>query len=61
MMINCFQISNTILKYAFEEYRGELYSMNLSCSGGGLPESGCLFFKVIGNTDITNGRNGSFK
>ena len=20
--------------------------MNLSCSGGGLPESGCLFFKV---------------
>ena len=24
--------------------------MNLSCSGGGLPESGCLFFKVAGNT-----------
>ena len=27
----------------------------LSCSGGGLPESECLFFKVIGMTNISNG------
>ena len=31
--------------------------MNLSCSGGGLPESGCLFFKVGGMTDIREGYN----
>ena len=31
--------------------------MNLSCSGGGLPESGCLFFKVGGPTCVTNGKN----
>ena len=29
--------------------------MNLSCSGGGLPESGCLFFKVQGITNTTEG------
>ena len=29
--------------------------MNLSCSGGGLPESGCLFFKVQGTTNTTKG------
>ena len=34
------------LGYDLEDYIGELYRMNLSCSGGGLPESGCLFFKV---------------
>ena len=34
---------------------GELYRMNLSCSGGGLPEGGCLFFKVIGTTNTTEG------
>ena len=34
--------------------------MNLSCSGGGLPESGCLFFKVGGAANITSGRIGSF-
>ena len=35
--------------------------MNLSCSGGGLPESGCLFFKVAGSTlssgNVINGRH----
>ena len=31
--------------------------MNLSCSGGGLPESGCLFFKVGGLNYVTNGKN----
>ena len=34
--------------------------MNLSCSGGGLPESGCLFFKVaarqLNSGNVTNGR-----
>ena len=50
-----------------EDYIGELYRMNLSCSGGGLPESGCLFFKVgvlrfrdseVRNFGhVTNGRN----
>ena len=47
------QINGDKLAYDFEEYRGELYRMNLSCSGGGLPESGCLFFKVIGITNLT--------
>ena len=36
---------------------GELYRMNLSCSGGALPESGCLFFKVGGEGYVTNGNN----
>ena len=31
--------------------------MNLSCTGGGLPESGCLFFKVGGNTNLTKGKS----
>ena len=38
--------------------------MNVSCSGGGLPESGCLFFKVTATGQnqqnsgyVTNGRN----
>ena len=31
--------------------------MNLSCSGGGLPESGCLFFKVFGMSNVTNGKS----
>ena len=43
--------------YDLEEYLGELYRMNLSYSGGGLPESGCLFFKVVGKSYVTNGKN----
>ena len=43
------------LVYEIENYVGELYRMNLSCSGGGLPESGCLFFKVAGNTSTVVG------
>ena len=50
MSTPCFQIHEDQLAYDTEEYMGELYLMNLSCSGGGLPESGCLFFKVAGNT-----------
>ena len=44
------------LAYSVTEYIGELYRMNLSCSGGGLPESGCLFFKVGGRTNLTKGK-----
>ena len=32
---------------------GEVYRMNLSCSSG---ENGCLFFKVLGMTGITDGK-----
>ena len=49
------QIYINQLAYNFEEYIGELYRMNLSCSGGGLPESGCLFFKVSGIANISEG------
>ena len=42
-----------LLGYDLEAYVGELYHMNLSCSGGGLPESGCLFFKVRGQSYVT--------
>ena len=49
------QIHIDHLVYNFEVYMGELYRMNLSCSGGGLPESGCLFFKVFGSTNISEG------
>ena len=31
--------------------------MNLSCFGGGLPESGCLFFKVFGISNVTNSKS----
>ena len=65
--INCiifnifyFQINRTILDYGIGEYLGELYRMNLSCSGDGLPENGCLFFKVLGTTNVTNGKIDSF-
>ena len=45
------------LGYDMEDYIGELYRMNLSCSGGGLPKSGCLFFKVAGISNVINGKN----
>ena len=33
--------------------------MNLSCSGGGLPEDGCLFFKglMLGKSYVTDGKS----
>ena len=40
-----------------DEYEGELYRMNISCTAEGLPRSGCLFFKVFGTTQVTNGRS----
>ena len=58
------QIATDELGYDLEDYTGELYRMNLSCSGGGLPESGCLFFKatVTGQREqkfgnVTNGKS----
>ena len=44
-----------MLAYSINEYLGELYQMNLSCFDEALPMSGCIFFKVIGSTNITNG------
>ena len=51
----CFQIHKDQLAFDAEDYVGELYRMNLSCSSEGLPESGCLFFKVIGMTNTIEG------
>ena len=48
-----YQIDGDEFAYDFEEYEGELYRMNLSCSSKGLPKNGCLFFKVIGQANIT--------
>ena len=57
------QITTDELGHDLENYVGELYRMNLSCSGRELPESGCLFFKVGGlrlrerkSGYVTNGR-----
>ena len=47
------QVMRSSLTYDLTEYVGELYRMNLSCSDG---RNGCLFFKVIGTTDIRNGQ-----
>ena len=47
------QVRRDELYYVLDEYVGELYRMSLSCSGEGLPQNGCLFFKVIGQTNIT--------
>ena len=50
-----FQIHRDKLAFGTKDYLRELYRMNLSCSGGGLPESGCLFFKVGRKTNTTKG------
>ena len=31
--------------------------MNISCTAEGLPKSGCLYFKIFGTTQVTNGRS----
>ena len=53
------QVFTSTLSYNVKEYEGELYRMNLSCSGAGLPQSGCLFFKVGGRTYVSNGKQKS--
>ena len=52
---NSLQINKDELAYSVDDFMGELYQINLSCTGGGLPESGCLFFKVQGITSVANG------
>ena len=52
---NTMQVNSTLLAYSIEDLKGELYRMTLSCPGGKLLESGCLFFKVAGVANITNG------
>ena len=53
---NYIQFHDHQLAYGTDNYTGELYRMNLSCSDGGLPESGCLFFKVAGSTSTIEGK-----
>ena len=48
--LNSNQINSSVLIYTFGEFDGELFRMNLSCSSKG---SGCLWFKVVGETDLT--------
>jgi hypothetical protein len=44
------------LAYDADEYKGELYRMNISCfAEGQLPSSGYLYFKVLENAMINNG------
>ena len=42
----------TELAYDRLDYIGEVYRMNISCLNG---DDGCLFFKVLGTTDLTKG------
>ena len=55
------QIHDHQLVYRTGEYVGELYRMNLSCSSDGLPESGCLFFKLAGNTSTIEGKKPCYR
>ena len=50
------QVHRDQLYYVSDEYVGELYRMSLSCSGEGLPQNGCLFFKVIGQTNVNESK-----
>ena len=52
------QIHTDLLENDLAEYMGELYRMNLSCNSSSdqiPPTHGCLFFKVYGDTAITEG------
>ena len=55
IMHNSLQINKDELAYSVDDFMGELYQIKLSCTGEGLPESGCFFFKVQGETNITTG------
>ena len=52
-------IHEDLSEYSFTEYMGELYRMNLSCNSSDYeekpPMNSCLFFKVFGDTKITDG------
>ena len=60
------QINQKNLPYNIDDYQGELYRMNISCTAKELlrnpinlkrkyPLDGCLFFKLVGTTQVTNG------
>ena len=53
--LETFQINKNKLAYSTEDFIGELYRINLSCSGEGLPANGCLFFKASGITFVDTG------
>ena len=50
-----FQINKDELGYSIDEFKGELYRMKLSCSGDRPPNSGCIFFKVLGKISVAKG------
>ena len=41
--------------YSIDEFKGELYRMNVTCSKDENEESGCLFLKIIGVSNINKG------
>ena len=49
------QVDRAVAAYNIDEFRGELYRMNVTCLENGTKESGCLFFKVIGESNVTKG------
>ena len=49
------QVDRAVVEYSIDEFRGELYRMNVTCSENGAKESGCLFFKVIGESNVAKG------
>ena len=53
-LYSLFQVNIDNLAYKIEDFEGELYRMNLSCfqMDRSSPESGCLFFKVFGMSNI---------
>ena len=40
--------------YSIDEFKGELYRMNVICSED---ESGCLFLKIIGVSNVSKGQS----
>ena len=50
------QIDQEVVVYNIEDFKGELYRMNVTCnSSDNITRRGCLFFKVIGVSNITRG------
>ena len=54
-MHNSLQINKHELAYSVKDFMGEIYEINLSCTGGRLPGKGCFFFKAQGTANITAG------
>ena len=47
-----FQINEAGIMYSIDEFKGELYRMNVTCSEDENLESGCLFLKIIGVSNV---------